>query len=272
MYLGIDIGGTKVLVGCLDEQGVITEHIKFPTPDTYEDFLTELANVVDKLATKDFIAAGVAAPGKIDRNTGHIIAFGNRPWKNVPLQTDVEHIVKCPVVVENDANLAALSESMLLKSKYNRVMYMTISTGIGIGVVEGQQLDPALIDAEAGSMKVDNDGHLAEWETFASGKAIYKRYGKLAADIHEHEVWQAIAHNLAKGLTNLIDIIQPEIIVLGGSVSDYFDRFEAYLIEELRTYAGPLTPVPPIIKAARPDEAVLYGCYDLAKMRYGRAS
>ena len=267
--MGIDIGGTKTLVGCLDEQGVIMERIKFPTPDTYEAFLKELATVVDKLSTRDFTAAGVAAPGLIDRTAGRVVAFGNRPWKDVPLQTDVEHIAHCPVVVENDANLAALSESMLVKDKYNSVLYITVSTGIGIGVAYGQQLSPALLDAEAGSMQIDHDGKLEKWETFASGKAIRAKYGKLAVDIHEPEIWDAISHNLAKGITNLIDVIQPDVIVLGGSVSAYFDRFKKPLLKELSSMAGPLTPVPPIIEAGRPEEAVLYGCYDLAKMRHG---
>lgn len=267
--MGIDIGGTKTLVGCLDEHGVIMERIKFPTPDTYKQFLEELAVVVEKLSTRDFIAAGVAAPGLIDRNAGHVVAFGNRPWKDAPLKTDVESIVHCPVVVENDANLAALSESMLVKGKYNRVLYVTVSTGIGVGVAENQQLASALIDAEAGSMQIDHNGKLEKWESFASGKAIRAKYGKLAADIHEPEIWDEIAHNLAKGVTNLIDIVQPDVIILGGSVSAYFDRFKKPLLSYLEAMAGPLTPVPPIIEASRPEEAVLYGCYDLAKIRHG---
>ena len=91
----------------------------------------------------------------------------------------------------------------------------------------------------------------------------------LPSDIHEPEIWKEIAYNFAKGLTNIIDIVQPDVIILGGSVSTYFDRFKAPLATYLSSMSTPLTPVPPIIEAARPEKAVLYGCYDLVKMRHG---
>jgi len=70
MYLGVDIGGTKTLVACFDDEGVLQEEVKFPTPSNYNLFLKELANVVDKLSTTEFRAAAAAVPGKIDRERG----------------------------------------------------------------------------------------------------------------------------------------------------------------------------------------------------------
>ncbi|HKR82190.1 MAG TPA: ROK family protein [Candidatus Saccharimonadales bacterium] len=271
MYIGVDIGGTKTLVGCLNDEGVIQQKIKFPTPHEYKDFLKELANAVDKLSTNDFRAAGVAIPGKLDRQHGRVIALGNLPWRNAPIQTDIEHIVHCPVAIENDAKLAALSEAMLLK-EHRRVLYITVSTGIGTGVVQDGKLAPSLIDAESGQMWLEHKGKLARWETFASGKAIVEQFGKQASEIQDSATWKIIAHNITLGLLELIAVIQPDAIVFGGAVSDYFDRFAPPLAKELSKYETPLTPTPIILQAKRPEEAVLFGCYDLAKTHYGHSA
>lgn len=130
MYAGVDIGATKTLVAVLTNDGVITQKIKFPTPKKYEDFLAELKKTVEQLTTSDFKAAGVAVPGRLNRKQGKVIGLGNLPWENEPIQRDCEKILHCPVVIENDANLAALSEAMLHKDK-ETVLYITVSTGIG---------------------------------------------------------------------------------------------------------------------------------------------
>jgi predicted NBD/HSP70 family sugar kinase len=271
MYLGIDIGGTKTLVASIDNEGVLEERHKFHTPQSYDEFLKELAAAVDELSTKKFIAAGVAAPGKLDREHGIAIAFGNLPWTNVPLKHDVEQLIDCPVVIENDAKLAGLSEAMLLK-EHQKVLYVTVSTGIGTGFIVDQKIDPTMEDSEGGQMLLQHGGKLEAWEDFASGRAIVKRFGKRASDIHDKETWQIIAHDIALGLIDLIALMQPDIIVLGGGVGAHFDRFKDYLHEYLDEYQNPLFTVPIIKEAARPALAVLYGCYDLARQVYGKAA
>jgi glucokinase len=213
----------------------------------------------------------VGAPGRLDRKNGIGIAMGNLPWENVPIAADVERLVHCPVVIENDAKLAGLSEAMLVKGKYDRVVYITVSTGIGIGVVINQEIDPYLADAEPGKMPLEHGGKMVAWESFASGHAIVQRYGKIAKDIKDDTTWKRIAHDIAIGLIDIIAVVQPQVIIFGGSVSMYFDRFDDFLVEALRKYEVPLIPIPPIIHAQRPEEAVVYGCYDLAKSRYGKA-
>src|SRR5581483_589643 len=194
--------------------------------------------------------------------------FGNLKWHHVPIQADAESIFRCPMLVENDANLGGLSESMLLPPD-KKVLYVTISTGIGTGFIDRQHIVPELADSEGGHMLLPFQGKRIFWESFASGHAIVRRFGKKAADITDKTIWHRIAHDLALGFIELIAIAQPDIIVIGGGVGSYFERFEPYLMYELQQYKTPLVRLPVLRKAARPEDAVLYGCYDLAHGAYG---
>ena len=86
MYAAIDVGGTKTLIAVFAQSGKLKEQIKFPTPKDYEEFKTELATNVAKLATNEFRCAVVAVPGRINRSSGVVLAFGNLDWENVPFQ------------------------------------------------------------------------------------------------------------------------------------------------------------------------------------------
>jgi len=266
MYLGIDIGGTKTLVAALSDNGEIAASVKFATPGDYEEFLKELKRVLhDDLPFQDFRAGCVAAPGAIDRKHGRFEEGGRLGWTNIPLQHDIEHLAHCPMLVENDANLAGLSEAMLLKDTHAKVLYVTISTGIGTGFIVDQKIDPSMADSEGGQMMLQRGDKIVKWESFASGKAMYERYGRKASEIDDEKTWKAVVVDLSIGFIDLLAVTQPDIIVIGGGVGHYLEKFHDLLVDELQKYATPLVPVPPIIKAQRPDEAVVYGCYDLAR-------
>jgi predicted NBD/HSP70 family sugar kinase len=268
MYVGIDIGGTKTLLSVLDDKGRIIEKQKFPTPKDYSGLLAGFSKALEGFKNQEFKAGGVGLPGSIDRRRGISLGSPNVAWGNVPLQADCEKIFQCPFVIENDANMAALSEAMLRKDR-ETVLYFTISTGIGTGVVRNQKIEPALLKSEGGHIRLPYKDHVADWEDFASGRAIHERFGKQAADITDEADWKTIARNLSLGFFEHIAILQPDLVVVGGSVGAYFDRYGKYLVAELKQYEMPIVPIPEIIQAQRPEEAVIYGCYDLAKQVYG---
>jgi len=269
MYLAIDVGGTKTLVAALNEHGVIKEKIKFATPVDYKEFLTQLKSTVLSLNNKDFKAAGVGIPVSVfDRKSGIAKNFGNLPWHNVKIAKDVRAFLHIPVVVENDAKLAGLSESMLLKNKYSKVLYVTISTGIGYALIVENRIDPNIGDDGGASMLMEHQGKTVSWESFASGKAIYNKYSIKASEIEDKEIWKSISHNIAKGLITLVAMTEPEIIVIGGGVGTHFKKFKKPLHEALEKYKLPLIEMPEIIGAKRAEDAVLYGCYDYAKETY----
>ncbi len=269
MYVGIDIGGTKTLVTALNNDGIIVEQTKFPTPKNYDVFLLELRHVLAHFEHQDFKSGAVGMPVTVfDRKHGRGINFGNLPWKNVPVQHDVERICHCPIAVENDAKLAALSEAMLLKREFRTVLYVTISTGIGIGLVVNGRIDVSIGDGGGRALEVVHEGKYLPWESFASGHAIVTRYGKRAEDIHDQATWKKICRDLAPGFMELIAIAQPEVIVIGGSVGRYFERYGDLLMAEIKRYHIPLVTLPVLREAERPEQAVVYGCYDYAKQTF----
>lgn len=267
MYAGIDVGGTKTLVASLDDNGVITEQFRFKTPQDYQEFLAQLATHADKLATKDFKACGIGVPGIVDAR-GHGLVFGHLPWRDVPVQADVERLMRCPVAIANDAKLAGLSEAMLVKDKH-RVLYVTVSTGIGTGYIVGQRIDPELASNEGGHLLLEHDGTYMRWEDFASGSAIFKRYGKPLSEIDDARSLRVVARNIAIGLIDLIAVLTPDIVVLGGSVGTHYPKYGQYLNEYLQQYDNPMIQLPEIKAAERPEQAVVYGCYDYARQLYG---
>lgn len=268
MYVGIDIGGTKTLVATIGKDGAIKEQKRFPTAETYEELLKNLRQAAEGFTDKKFQGGGIGVPGHIDYERGISLGSPNVAWGNAPLRDGCVQVFGCPFVIDNDANMAALSEAMLHKDS-ETVLYFTVSTGIGTGLVRHQRIEPALLKSEGGHIVLPYKDKLMDWEDFASGRAIYERYGKKAAEITDESAWQDIAHNLALGFFAHVAILQPDLIIVGGSIGTHFDHYGQYLTKELKQYEIPIVPIPPIVKAQRPEEAVLYGCYDAARQEFG---
>lgn len=265
MIVGIDIGGTKTLVALCDLNGNIKEKQKFETPKNYTDFIAKIKESVADIGTKSINLTVVAVPGKINRKTGTGLKFGNLPWQDVAIAKDIARITKSGVIIENDANLAGLAESRALPSIPNKVLYITVSTGIGTGIITNGYISPALADSESGSLLICSDNKLITWEKLTSGQAIKKQYGLKASEINDSEIWKKISHNLAIGIVDLCSLIQPDLIIIGGGVGTYFYKYKAFLKKAISDIKPQLVDIPEIINAKHPEEAVIYGCIELAK-------
>ena len=259
------------MLGVFTKNGKLTQTLKFKTPVLYDDFRDELAKNVAKLSTNKFTGAVVAIPGNVDRQRGVGVVFGNLAWNNIAIKKDVENVLNCPTTIENDANLAGLYEARQVPN-YNRALYITVSTGIGGVLVNKGKIDQSTQDAEIGHMLLEHDGRLMRWQEFASGKAIVATYGKKASEIPATDTatWYKIARNIAVGLIDVIASTTPQVVIFGGGVGSHFDKFEARLKEELRIYENPLLKIPDLVMATHPEEAVIYGCYEMANDIYGK--
>jgi len=268
MYLGIDIGGTKTLVASLKDDGSIADMAKFSTPQDYQQFLKELERSLTEFSAKKFAYCGIGMPGTIDREKGTSKwTGGNLSWGHCPIAESVGDIAGCKVVVENDANMAGLSEASYVKDQYRTTLYLTISTGIGGAYIVNGEIDMNMADAEVGHMLYKQGDAYETWEEITSGKAIVEKYSQRADEITEPAIWKAISEPIAMGLINLSAVLTPEVIIIGGGVGANLDRFHKYLDEAIRQLKPAAIAVPPVLQAQHAEEAVLYGCYELAKQR-----
>ncbi len=268
MYICIDVGGTKTLIASFDDVGNIVEQTKIPTAQDYNDFLDNLGRGIQSFNDRDFIGGVAGVPDyKIDRDQGTATKFGNLPWQNVAIADDIKSITNCPIFIENDAKLAGLSEAVLVKDQYSKIVYMTVGTGIGMSAIENLKIDITAGDGGVAILPALHDGSFMVWEHFASGHAIAEKYNKMAKDIEDEQAWQEISKNLADGLIYYVSIFQPEAVIVGGSVGKYFDKFGHLLKEALGQYNLPLLETPEVIGAKKAEEAVIYGCYELARQK-----
>jgi predicted NBD/HSP70 family sugar kinase len=218
---------------------------------------------LQRFRKSEISAISIAAPGLIGPD-GTILRCGKLPWKNFSLKQLLMPYFPCHIFVENDANLGGLGETQSLSPIPPLVLYLTISTGIGSGIITDGRLNPTLSNSEAGHMVLPTMNGPQVWQDFASGSAIKKHFQHLAADIRDLEDWEEIVDNLALGLEVLIPALQPNIVIMGGSIGEYYERFGPLLCTVLRQRLPSYIDLPEIRQAAHVAEAVLYGCYHYA--------
>jgi predicted NBD/HSP70 family sugar kinase len=267
MYLAVDVGGSKTLFAVFSDSGEIITKYKIPTNADYKKFLGDVGLVFrNELKDYEFSSCCCAIPGAFDKKLELGTQFGNLKWVNVPITKDLSALLGgIPVFIENDAGLGGLSEAILLHEKYKDVLYITIGTGIGDAYIMNGKLDPELAESEAGHMVLDYEGKLQKWESFASGHAIKQKYGKMASEIDDPQIWAEYAHAVAIGLQPLLAVFLPEAVVIGGGVGTHLPKFKEPLDIELKKLENTMVKIPPIIQAKRSEEAVIYGCYEYIK-------
>lgn len=191
LTIGVDIGGTKIAAGVVDEEGQILSMFKVPTPPTASGIVDAICSAVDGAREGHTIeAVGIGAAGYVDDKRATVLFAPNIDWRHEPLKDEVEQRVGLPVVVENDANAAAWGEYRFGAGKgHDDVICITLGTGLGGGIIIGNKLRRGRfgVAAEFGHIRVVPDGLLCGcgsqgcWEQYASGRALV-RYAKQRAN------------------------------------------------------------------------------------------
>lgn len=257
--LGIDVGGTKIAAGAVDDDGVIVEEARVRTPARDATATREaIIGVARDLAGRhDVVAVGIGAAGLVDKARSTVLFAPNVAWRDEPLRAAVEAAVGQPVVVENDVNAAAWGEFRFgAGADVDDLLMVALGTGIGGGII----LDGALVRgsfgvaAEVGHLRVVPRGHLCGcgqhgcWEQYASGRALVREArsrvvdgdlllelaGGDAAKIDGPMVTRAalegdmlatalvaeIGQWLGEGIASLAAVLDPRVVVVGGGVSE----------------------------------------------------
>lgn len=278
VYIGLDIGGTKLLVGSARSDGTLIETRRESTPRPVEDGLAALHRMAREVAgAEPIIAFGAAAGGPLDYRSGRVSPLHQPEWRDVPIQEIFEREFGVPFAVDVDTNVAALGEYRFGGDpKPERLMYVTVSTGVGGGYLIGGEIYRGMNGAhpEVGHQAVPmrrrypervvcECGALDCLEALVSGNGIRRIYGKAAEDLTPNE-WDEVAYHLGQGLRNVAAIYLPDTIVLGGGVA--VGGGEAFLASVVETMRAGLKIVPaPNVRLSRlGHETALRGATALA--------
>ena len=273
MYIGIDLGGTNIAAAIVDEDGVITKRTSIPADAKGGSgaIMSGLMQVCELLLESAAIkphSIGIGVPGLVDDSKGEVLFTPNLPLLGVNIADEIRKKYDCPVNLGNDANCAALGETIAGGAKGAKdVVLITLGTGLGGGVVLGGRLHTGFSGAagELGHMVIALGGRQCGcgrrgcWETYASATGLVRTAVEHMEKQKESLLWelcggsvekvdgvsifrafrdgddaanlavQRYVEHLAAGIVNVINILEPETICIGGGISNAWDCIKAPL-------------------------------------------
>jgi len=283
--LGIDVGGTSVKMGLLDQNGGVAGVRQIDMvpgePELMAGRMSELA------LEYDFDIIGVGTAGAVNHKTG-LVSAGNLYWNNVPLRAMLEEAIGKPVWVDNDAQSALMAEwhSGVIKGA-NCAVFVTLGTGLGGGLLidgrpwrgeDNTAFELGHIVTHGGVYRKDGSTKEGRFEHYASGMGLSRMaggrparevvMGVLANDAESLRIFDWFIHELGLGLLTVNTLFKPEIIALGGGISAAGE----YLLEGIRNkmselYGGRSRSAQPAIHLAiHQNNAGMIGAAALAKL------
>ena len=277
-FVGLDIGGTKLVAAAADAGGNILRKVQEPTPLEVEAGLSLLGEMIARVAGDRAIAGmGAAIGGPLDWHSGVVSPLHQPHWRDVPLKALMEERWGCPFFVDVDTNVAALGEFRADPNQPGRLLYVTISTGVGGGFL----LDGKIYRGTAGAHpefghqsipvrcahpeRVSCECGLADClEGLVSGNGIRRLYGKPAEALEEPD-WEEVAHNLGQGLRNAAAFYAPDVIVLGGGVALGKGEWLVERAGEVMARHLRIVPAPTVRLSRLGPEAPLLGALAIAR-------
>jgi glucokinase len=298
--IGVDLGGTQMRTALFDEQLNIIERVAEPTlaAEGKDCVIPRLLAAIDRVVpdhAEALAGIGISVPGPINPHAGTVVRPPNLPgWHHVPIRKIIQERFGCPTFLGNDANVAALAETMRGAAHgYRYVIYLTISTGIGSGVIDDGHLVVGAegLGGEAGHMMMVVNDQVMDLEAVASGTGIARQAIERLAAGEPSRIRDLVAGDLSSvsaktvglaahegdrlalelveragyvaglGIVTLLHIFNPQIVVVGGGVTKIgdllFDPMRRAVQEHVldATYCERV----PIVRAALGDNVALIG-------------
>jgi len=311
---GIDLGGTKIYTAVADNNGNLLAETRAPTcpEEGYRRVIERMAGTVLEVQKRAGVRAirtvGVGSPGQLDLEKGIVCTSGNLGWNNVYLRDLLAEKLSLPVILDNDANVAALGEYVFGAGRGHREMvYITVSTGIGSGIISGGRLIHGVkgCAGEIGHLTVAPGGPLCTCgkhgclEAFSSGTAIALEAEKLIregrgsaikkqaqsrkAKVAAEDVGAAAAHGdgealgilcraasaLGLGVSIVINLLNPSLVILGGGVMSMSGLIWDDILEAVNEYTLKANlSVVQVVPAGLGERAGVLGAVALALQLY----
>ena len=278
--IGVDLGGTNLRIAAVSGQGQLLEKVTLGTKVALgrDHVIHEMCDAIQRLSAKyketgKFLGAGIGVPGIIDMQTGMLRKSANLPgWEDYPVRAEIERRLGAHVVIENDANVAALGEQWLGAARgVPNMAVVTLGTGIGGGIVLGGKIWHGMngMAGEFGHVTVEPEGRPCGCgnhgcaEQYASASAIMRMAREAIAsgeapslaraassdsefgaksvynlaiqgDEHARRIFRSFGRYLGILLAGLVNVLNLDMFVIGGGVSSAWDAYAPNMFEELR--------------------------------------
>ena len=291
--IGIDLGGTKIEAILLSSANKVVERMRIPTnqKDGYEAIIERIINLTKKVRakTKHECSIGICTPGSLDMETGVLKNSNTVCLIGKPIKSDLENALNCPIAIDNDANCFAMAEAILGAGKNYAVVFgVIIGTGVGGGIILNRHIHHGrlFIAGEWGHQILHPNGKMCYCgkmgcvETYLSGPSLENYWVELGGKpLSLGEIIKSFEHNqnekylkwkkeylanFGMALSNVINIIDPDAVILGGGVSNISFLYDEG-ITAVKENIFSLKKDTPILQNKLGDSAGVFGAALLGK-------
>jgi glucokinase len=244
--IGVDLGGTKVSIGKVEEKHIV-EHAStnITTHGDQKQILGEIISAIEKVFDQSVVGIGIGVPSVIDVEKGIVYNVQNIPsWKEVPLKDILEDHFKRPTYVNNDANCFAVGEKHFGKGRaFKNLVGVTLGTGLGAGVIIDNRLysGPNCGAGEFGSISYKDQiieyycsGQFFIHEHDINGQQVFEK-AKMG-DQNSIAIFEEYGTHLGEAIKTIMFAVDPEAIILGGSVCQSYSFFQHEMWEQIQTF------------------------------------
>ena len=256
LYIGIDLGGTNIGAGIVDENGKILLQDEVPTGASrpFQEVIKDMAGLVEAIieqggyTVSDIESIGIGSPGSMDREQGKVVFANNLGWRHVPVREELQKYIDLPVYLENDANVAGLAESVAGACQgVDNSVTITLGTGVGSGIIidgkpysgshgVGAELGHIIVHAGGRQCNCGNRGCLEE---YASASALIREGRKVAKENPDSLI--------AKSADGDLDKVNAKVVIDAAKAGDtkaleVFDNYIYYLTMGIITTINMLDP------------------------------
>lgn len=269
MVIGVDLGGTQIRAGLEDNGRIIhTSSVILREKDSLTSTLDQLKNLIRQYNKYPATAIGIGVPSVVDIEHGVVYNVINIPsWERVELKTILEDEFGLPVYINNDANCFILGEWRFgIASGYKSIVGLSIGTGLGAGLVIDGEL---YMGNNCGAGEIGLLPYLKNnYEYYLSGASFEEVYGispvraselAVLGDSGSIKVWQSYGEHLGQAIMAVMYTYDPEMIVLGGSLSKAYPFFKKTMNEKIQEFAFPETTNSLLISQSENNNIALLG-------------
>lgn len=272
--VGVDLGGTNVRAGLI-ENGILINKSHYKLPQNENDkniVLNIIYKAIEDVFTSKVTAIGIGVPGLVDRKTGAIFGIQNiKSFDYIPLKDLIENRFLVPVSIDNDANCFALGEKIFgLGQKFENLVGLAIGTGMGAGIINRGQL---ISDSNCGSGEFGEIPYLdGVLEDYCSGKFFKNKIALSGEELLEKaklgdkealDIFNQYGYHLGKAIKIILLTIDPEAIIIGGSVSKSVNYFYDAMMAEVHRFVYPKTAQKITIEVSELKDGALFGAASL---------